>query len=95
MPYCYVIYSPRLDSYYIGSCRDFDLRLEAHRSKKYAQSYTRKSDDWECYLRIETLTIEHALRLERKIKRMKSRHYIEHLKRYPELIEKILSETSA
>ena len=93
MPFCYIIYSPQLDSYYTGSCANFDLRLKAHNSKKYVASYTSKSSDWERYLVIQTETNKHALRLERKIKQMKSRVFIENLKKYPELVDKIKKQT--
>ena len=56
MFFCYIIYSPQLDSYYTGSCADFDLRLKAHNSKKYVASYTSKSDDWKRFLVIQTET---------------------------------------
>ena len=94
MPFCYIIYSSKLDKYYTGSCANSDLRLKAHNSKKYAASFTSKSDDWKRFVVIQTQTNKHALRLERKIKRMKSRVFIENLKKYPELIDKIKQQTN-
>jgi putative endonuclease len=44
-------------------------------------------------LKFETKDYAHALRLERKIKSMKSSKYIQNLANYPELTEKIISET--
>ncbi|NOZ48348.1 MAG: GIY-YIG nuclease family protein, partial [Chlorobi bacterium] len=26
----YILYSKKMDSYYIGSCKDFNIRLEEH-----------------------------------------------------------------
>jgi len=80
--------------YYTGSCANFDLRLKAHNSKKYASSFTSKSDDWKRFLVIQTETNRHAIRLERKIKQMKSRVFIENLKKYPELLDKIKHQTN-
>ena len=94
MPFCYIIYSPKLDKYYTGSCANFDLRLKAHNSKKYTASYTAKSNDWKRFLVIQTDTNKQAIRLERKIKQMKSRVFIENLKKYPELVDKIKKQTS-
>ena len=94
MSFCYIIYSPQLDSYYTGSCANFDLRLKAHNSKKYAASFTSKSDDWKRFIVIQTQTNKHAIRLERKIKQMKSRVFIENLKKYPELLNKIKQQTN-
>ena len=56
-------------------------------------SYTSQSDDWKRFLVIQTETNKHALRLERKIKQMKSRVFIENLKKYPELVDKIKKQT--
>ncbi|MDG1793836.1 MAG: GIY-YIG nuclease family protein [Flavobacteriaceae bacterium] len=94
MPFCYIIYSSKLDKYYTGSCANFDLRLKAHNSKKYAASFTSKSDDWKRFIVIQTQTNKHAIRLERKIKQMKSRVFIENLKKYPELLNKIKQQTN-
>jgi putative endonuclease len=47
------------------------------------------------FLRIDVSDFSHALRLERKIKSMKSSIYIQNLKKYPELVQKIIAETAA
>ncbi|MCP9769307.1 GIY-YIG nuclease family protein, partial [Lacihabitans sp. LS3-19] len=49
--------------------------------------------DWNLFLKIPTDNYAHAIRLERKIKSMKSSKYISNLKKYPDLITKILEET--
>ena len=51
-----------------------------------------KASDWELFLLIPCETIEQAVFIESRIKRMKSRKYIENLKKYPEMVEKILKE---
>lgn len=78
----------------MGSCQDFVSRLAKHNAGTYGKkSYTSFTDDWELFLKIDTNTYSHARRLELKIKKMKSRVYILNLKKYPELIEKIKSES--
>jgi putative endonuclease len=37
-------------------------------------------------------SVTQAILIEKRIKKMKSRKYIENLKKYPEMIEKILKE---
>lgn len=95
MPCCYILYSSKINKFYIGSCDDFELRLLAHNQGKYgSSSYSHITNDWQLYLKINTVDFSHAVRLERKIKKMKSRKHIENLRKYPELIEKIIVETS-
>jgi len=91
---CYIIYSPLKDIYYVGACQDFDARLEKHNSGEYGKStYTVFTSDWQSFLQIEAEDFPHARRLELKIKKMKSRAYIENLKRYPEMVERIKKES--
>jgi len=53
------------------------------------KSFTGRASDWKIYLSIECTTIEQAVYVESRIKKMKSRSYIENLKKYPELVEKL------
>ncbi|MGB4292143.1 MAG: GIY-YIG nuclease family protein [Bacteroidales bacterium] len=88
--FCYIIYSKTLDRFYIGYTVDFNKRLRQHNSGYYGSgTYTSKVKDWEEYLLISCETIKEAVYIERYIKRMRSRKYIENLKRYPEIIDKI------
>ena len=95
MPYCYILHSSSIDTYYIGACQgELETRLLAHNEKKYGnKAYTSRAHDWEVYLSIETDDFAHAIRIERKIKVMKSRKYIKNLKQYSELRAKIWRET--
>jgi putative endonuclease len=54
---------------------------------------TASASDWELVLFLESLDYSHALRIEQKIKRMKSSRYIANLQKYPELREKVIQET--
>jgi putative endonuclease len=91
--YCYVIYSQSVDKYYIGYTEDFEERLKLHNSGYFGgKSYTHKASDWKEFIRIKCRTIEMAIYFESRIKRMKSRKFIEDLKTYPEIIEKLQRE---
>ena len=92
----YTIYSAHLDRYYIGACQGgLDERIKAHNTSKYgSHHFTAKANDWELYLALPCKDYSHAIRLERKIKSMKSRKYLENLKKYKEMRERIIIETS-
>jgi len=85
----YILHSENIDSYYIGSCKHLEIRLEEHNNKKYKNSYTAKAEDWEVVFRIDELTFVQARRIERHIKNMKSRKYIQNLIQYPEMLIKL------
>jgi putative endonuclease len=90
---CYILYSKSANHYYIGYTSDIDERLKLHNNGHFgSKSYSFKATDWEIYLIIRCETIEQAVYVESRIKRMKSRKFIEDLRRYPELVEKILKE---
>jgi len=90
---CYIIFSPSKNRYYVGACQDFASRLDKHNSGEYGKStYTTFTVDWERFLLIDADDFSHARRLELKIKKMKSKVYIENLKKYPEMVDRIKNE---
>ena len=90
--YCYIIFSKSINRYYVGYTSNLDERLQMHRSGYFGtKSYTMKAKDWEIYLTFPCSTIEKAIEIEGNIKRMKSRKYIENLKKYPALVNKLLN----
>ncbi|MEG9329070.1 GIY-YIG nuclease family protein [Salinimicrobium catena] len=91
----YILYSASLDSFYIGSCRDLDLRLEQHRNGRYEKSFTRRASDWTDFLVIDDLGYEQARQIEVHIKKMKSSKYFKDLKSYPEMRKKLIEKYSA
>ena len=44
MYYCYILYSPKLDRYYIGSTKDLQGRLRRHNSS--GEGYTSTGKPW-------------------------------------------------
>ena len=97
MSYTYILYSERIDKFYIGAYHeDLEYRIINHNSGKYgSKSYTSQTKDWVLFLSFECEDYSHAVRLERKIKSMKSKKYIENLLKYQELRERILIETKS
>ncbi len=92
MPCCYILYSEKLNRFYIGSTHlDFDVRMVKHKQKFYSnKSFTAKASDWELFLKIEASELKLVMDVEKHIKKMKSKNYIINLKKYPEMIDKLL-----
>ncbi len=90
----YILYSKNLDRYYIGSTKDINQRIEFHIGKVFKLNFTKRSEDWELYHSISTKNISVAIKIESHIKRMKSRKYIEDLKKYPNMSQKLIEKYS-
>ena len=81
----YILYSDQLNRYYVGSCEDLALRMEQHLNGVFKGSYTSKADDWVLYWHMDQLGYSQARLIEKHIKGMKSRKYLNDLKQYPEI----------
>jgi putative endonuclease len=90
--YCYIIHSDSLDRYYIGQTDDFANRILMHNSG--FSPYTSSANDWQPFLLIPCRDKSISTRIERHIKAMKSRAFIENLARYPELVAKLIERFS-
>jgi putative endonuclease len=66
------------------------LRLDFHLHDTQARKFTYKADDWTLFFSVECASKNQALAIEKHIKAMKSKVYIENLLRYPELSLKLL-----
>lgn len=86
----YILYSPSLDMFYTGSCKELETRLQEHNNKIRIKSFTAKANDWEVYFVFENLEYKQARSIENHIKRMKSRAFIENIKKYPELTTRLV-----
>ena len=88
---CYILYSFAFDTFYIGCTQeDVSIRLAKHNAKTYGSKYTSFTNDWILYHCIDCESFQQAVNIERHIKRMKSKTYLQNLKRYPEISEKLL-----
>jgi putative endonuclease len=93
---CYILYSKNLNKFYVGATgQPVELRLQKHNNHGYGgHRYTATTNDWEVFLVIDAMDYAHAIRMERKIKSMKSKAFIQNLKNYPELRQKTIDTTS-
>ena len=77
MPFTYILYSQKLDKYYVGACIDLDRRLYEHNIGH--SKYTKTGMPWKIVYTEEFGTLPEAKKRELQIKKMKSRTYIENL----------------
>jgi putative endonuclease len=77
MHYVYILYSKKLDRYYIGSCGDVEKRLIRHNAG--ATKSTKPGRPWQAIYREQFDSKTLAIKRENYLKRMKSRAFIEHL----------------
>ena len=85
----YILFSVKLDRFYIGCCKDLEYRIEQHVNKEYHKSFTAKADDWVLFFNVDDLDYHQARLIENHIKKMRSTKYIENLKRYPEIFDRL------
>jgi putative endonuclease len=85
----YILYSPLCNKYYTGSCKELPVRFEQHITSSIPGAFTAQAKDWVLYLSIDDLKYEQARLIEAHIKRMKSKIYIENLKKHRELSLKL------
>ncbi len=74
---CYILYSPKLNKYYVGSTTDIERRLEEHNRGK--EKFTRIGTPWTLVYKEALSSLVEARKRELYIKKMKSRKYIESL----------------
>ena len=79
MHYVYILFSQATQRYYIGESAFPEKRLEDHNKAKYASASTRFTSDWVIRKLIRCRNRTDALKIERYIKSMKSRRFIEQL----------------
>lgn len=80
---CYILWSSTLKSYYVGSTTTLITeRLSMHNTYYYGKnSYSSKASDWEVFHTISCENKGQMLKIEKHIKSMKSRLYVEDLKK--------------
>ncbi len=88
----YILYSKKLNKHYIGFTENIIQRLEFHLNDTQSRKFTYKTDDWELVFTIECESKNQGLSIEKYIKSMKSKVYIQNLLRYPEMKFKLLEK---
>ena len=90
MPCVYILYSLSCNQFYTGATSiAVENRLERHLVKYYENKFTAKEQDWEVFFVIDCETMKQAFQIEKHIKRMKSKKYINDLKNFPGISEKL------
>ena len=87
----YILHSENLSRFYIGYTSNLEVRLTFHQNPD-PQKFTYNANDWLLFLKIDCESQKRALAIEKHIKQMKSSVYIRNLKKYPEMIEKLLEK---
>jgi putative endonuclease len=82
--YLYILFSTKLNKYYIGQTNDIKDRLRRHNAG--LETYTSKGIPWEVKYYQKVDTRSESMRLEKKVKNLKSKSRIE------EFIEKGIKE---
>jgi len=86
MHFLYIIYSKKVDKYYVGESPCAFSRIQLHNKHYFKKNFTKIADDWEIKLLFEAKSKADVLYLEKFIKRMKSRVFIEKLINNPEIL---------
>ncbi|NDV47050.1 GIY-YIG nuclease family protein [Paludibacter sp. 221] len=77
MCYCYILYSEKIDQYYVGSTTDLEDRLKRHNTGR--SKYTKRGLPWKLVYSQHYFSKSEAYQAEMYIKSQKSRKYIESL----------------
>jgi putative endonuclease len=75
--FVYIIYSKKLNKYYVGYSENIILRLQQH--NEGISIFTSKANDWKLVYHEPFATRQEAQKREKAIKAKKSRRYIEWL----------------
>ncbi|RYY70502.1 MAG: GIY-YIG nuclease family protein [Chitinophagaceae bacterium] len=77
MPFCYIIFSEKLNKYYVGACIDLERRLAEHNIGH--SKFTSTGVPWELLYMEGYEDLPAAKKREMYIKKQKSRKFIEEL----------------
>jgi putative endonuclease len=94
MFFVYILYSEKYDKYYTGHTNNVIRRLSEHNSEKFDHYYTSKFKPWSLKLSIELQDKAIAIKVEKFIKKQKSRKFIEKVIDNPGIIQDIICKTT-
>ena len=77
MPFMYILFSEKLNKYYIGACTELKRRMYEHNIGH--SKFTSTGIPWQLKYKEEFVTLIEAKKRELIIKKMKSKKYIESL----------------
>ena len=91
MLFCvYILFSEKLNKHYIGTTDDIERRVKEHNSKFYENNYTSSGIPWQMVFNISCQSSSQAYKIEKHIKAMHSKIFIQNLIKYPEMSQKLL-----
>ena len=92
MPFVYILFSKDLNKFYVGACSNsIEERIHKHNSGFYGdKKFTSKVSDWTLFFSFQVSDFKLAIRIEHKIKSMKSKVYIQNLAKYPEMVQNLI-----
>jgi len=95
MHYFYIIYSRSINQYYVGESENTTVRLQQHNTGHFKGSSTSKAKDWEIVLQVPCKDRSEARKLERFVKKQKSKKFIESIiddkNKLTNIIDRVLS----
>ena len=92
MHYLYILHSITVNKYYIGETFNVNERLLKHNKHSYENSFTKVANDWKIVLSFKCDSKNQAVCIERFIKRMKSKVFIQKLIDDPAIINDIITK---
>ena len=92
MHFLYILHSKKLNRYYVGETADVEFRMNLHLNKAFSKSFTSKANDWVVVLTFQTNTKVEATFLEKFIKKMKSKVFIEKIVANPSILDELLKK---
>jgi putative endonuclease len=84
--FVYIIYSQKLKRFYVGTTDNTENRLTEHNSIKYEEAFTVKGIPWELVLVHPCKSSKNAYLIEKFIKRMKSKVFIQKIIDFPDIL---------
>ena len=90
--FLYILHSKTSTKYYIGETHDVKERILKHNQHGYTNAFSKIANDLTLALNFECIDRNEALFLERFIKKMKSKIFIEKIIQNPEILKDILSK---
>ena len=78
-----------IEKFYVGETMNLEERIKKHNSGFYDSAFTKQATDWVLFHSINCKNRGQARKIETHIKKMKSKTYIQNLKKYSEITEKL------
>ena len=90
--FVYILFSKKLNRYYIGQTLDVEERLQQHNLGLYENASTKVANDWQLFWKLKCDSRKQAIQIESHIKRMRNQVYYMNLATYPEISERLLNQ---